>query len=120
MKSFKLPMETVLGSTGRAILIGVSENTLYQDGVAKGVDGIKVDILSVLNFERIVVKLPGVMLSDKLQEAVESYQGDGRFSWVTFDGFVGQLYQLYQTKEVKVSATATGIRLLQPVKKEEN
>lgn len=106
-----LTIEQILKPVGRGILISVRPNTLFANGKACGEDGIRVEIAALPNFDKIVVKIPGAK-SPIEPEKLEKCNLSGQFIWVTLKGFSGRLWQDYKTKEVRLSASATKMEIV--------
>ena len=106
--------EENLTEQGIFILSSLSANTLYRDGKATGeTDGFKALVVTLPSFDKVIVKIPGKVLPDGItNEAIQEQNAIGNFVYVRFANFVGKLWQDFKTKEVKVSAAADNMQIL--------
>lgn len=105
--------EENLTKQGIFILSSLSENSLYRDGKATGeTDGFKASVVTLPSFDKIIVKVPGKVLPNVTNEIIQEQNAACNFVYVRFANFVGKLWQDFKTKEVKVSASADNMQIL--------
>lgn len=112
MNNITLNAEMVFPPHGAAILVDVKPNTIFTNGKPTGEDGIKVTVAALPTLDKITVKIPNVTTPITSEQLAEMNLA-GRFVWVEFIGFEGKIYQNFSTKEVGISAKATGINILE-------
>lgn len=104
-----LTLEQVLHDS-KAILTGVRTVNKYVNGEKTDViDAIAYDVVCPSNkYEKVTVKVPGtkaVLSSEEVDMCEEAI-------WVSFEGFEGKFYTDSLTKEVKVSAKAQKVNIV--------
>lgn len=112
--AIKLTREQVLPPNGAAILMGTRPNTIYGvDGKPTDiVDGIRCDVRALPDLSPVSVKVPGAKAPIS-NEDIEAAAMEGRFTWVTFDGFSGtQWVDRRNNNAIRASGTATGVRIV--------
>lgn len=109
-KNISLTMEQAIGSNN-AILVEVKENFDYKDGKPSDVrTGIKYVICCPSNrFEKITVKTTEKGLLPISQEELDERNIVNDFQYVSFQNFSGRLWQDFNSKQLKISATADKI-----------
>lgn len=101
----------VFPPVGAAILISTRPNTIFVDGKPTDqTDGIRCDCRALPDLSPVSVKVPGVQAPISNTE-IERRNLAGDFVWVEFVGFVGTQWLDRRTQEIKLSGTATGIKL---------
>lgn len=109
--AIKLTSEQVFPPAGKAILIATRPNTVYVDGKPTDrVDGIRCDCRALPDLSPVSVKVPGVaapMSNDELESRGQA----GRLVWVEFTGFAGSQWFDHKSQVIKVSGSATGIKI---------
>lgn len=106
-----LSAEQALPPLGHGLLVEIKPNTIFVDKKPVGEDGIRVTVASLAGFEKIVVKIPGIKAPVD-PEKVNQKNLSGNFTFVRFSGFSGKLWQDYKTKEVRMSASATNMEIV--------
>ena len=107
----KLTAEQVFPPVGTAILVSTRPNTIFQDGKPTDrVDGIRCDCRALPDLVPVTVKVPGAV-APLSNEEIALRALDGQFTWVAFEGFEGTQWLHRQSQELRVSATATKVRL---------
>lgn len=112
--SIQLTASQVLPPDGKGILVGTHPNQVYDD---KGnrtdrTEGIKADVRALPDLSAVTVKLSNVAVPPMSNDELERLNGQGRFVWVEFKDFIGKQYYSYRNKSMSVSATATGITVV--------
>ena len=106
---------SVIAGRDKAILAGARDDMEFVDGKPTGKRlGSRYDIICHANgFQTVTVKVPDTPLAIS-QEDLDARNATGNFVFCSFDGFNGKLYQDFRSpgKEIKVSATATSIKIL--------
>ena len=111
-KFLKLTSEQVFPPLGRAILVSCSPNKLYDDQgkPTDRVDGIRADVRALPDLSPVTVKVLGAsapMSNDEL----ERLNLQARFVWVEFESLVANPWTDRRSGELRISATATGIKI---------
>lgn len=112
--AIKLTKEQVLPPNGAAILTATRPNIIYDaDGKpTNSVNGIRCDLRVLPDLSPVSVKVPGAKAPIS-NEDIEAAAMEGRFTWVTFDGFSGtQWVDRRNNNAIRVSGTATGVRVV--------
>lgn len=112
IKDISLTTEQAFPPHGAAILVDIKPNILFTDGKPTGEDGIKVTVASLPMLDKITVKVPGAKAPISPEQLAELNLA-GRFVLITFEGFEGKIYQNFSTKEIGISAKATGLTILE-------
>lgn len=111
--AIKLTADQVFPPNGTAILVGTRPNAIYaEDGTPTGrIDGIRCDVRVLPDLAPVSVKVPGVsapMSNDEL----ERLGSEGHLTWVAFDKFVGTQWLDRKSGQLRVSGTATGVKIV--------
>lgn len=102
----------VFPPAGAAILVSTRPNTIYVDGKPTDqTDGTRYDCRALPDFTPVTVKVPGVQTAPMSNSEIEHRNLAGDFVWVEFTGFVGTQWLDRRTQEIKLSGTATGVKL---------
>lgn len=108
----KLTDQQVFPPAGTAILVSTRPNTIFQDGKPTDrVDGIRADCRALPDLTPVTVKVPGVATAPISNEEIEARALEGRLTWISFEGFEGVQWLHRQSQELRVSGTATKVRL---------
>ena len=120
LKNIALTFPTVAGCD-KTILSTARDDIEFIDGKSTGRRlGSRYDIVCYANgFQLVTVRVPDAPLVIE-QEKLDERNATGDFVYCSFDGFTGKLYQNFRSpdKELKISATATAIKLLGGVVRE--
>ena len=111
--AIKLTSEQVFPPVGSAILVSTRPNAIFgEDGKPTGrTDGIRLDVRSLPDLTPVSVKIPGAqapMSNDELERLALS----GQLTWVEFTGFSGTQWLDRKSGDLRVSGTATGVKLV--------
>lgn len=110
--AIKLTSEQVFPPRGQAILVGTRPNTVFVDGKPTDrTDGIRADVRALPDLSPIVVKIPGAQ-APMSNDELERQALDGHLVWVEFSGFVGSQWFDHRSGQIKVSGTASGIKIV--------
>ncbi|WP_277668550.1 hypothetical protein [Caproiciproducens galactitolivorans] len=105
--------EDDLTINGKFILVALLANTIYRDNKAtEETDGYKAQVVSLPNFDKLSIKVPGKKSPSLSNEAIQEQNAAGNFCFVRFENLVGKLWQDFSSKEVKVSASADDMQIL--------
>ena len=110
--AIKLTAEQVLPPVGSAILVATRPNTIYgEDGKPTDrTDGIRCDVRVLPDLSPVTVKVPGAvapMSNDELERRALT----GQLTWVNFDGFTGSQWLDRRSGQLRVSGTATKVKI---------
>lgn len=101
----------VFPPVGTAILVSTRPNTVFVDNKPTDqVDGIRCDCRALPDLSVVSVKVPGAKAPISNEE-LERLASNGHLSWVEFQGFSGTPYLDRKTGQLKISGTATAVRL---------
>lgn len=111
--ALKLLQEQVFPPEGKAILVSTRPNSIFgEDGKPTGaVNGIRCDCRALPDLTPVSVKVPGVqapMSNDELERQALA----GHLTWVEFTGFAGTQWLDRTTGKLRVSGTATGVKIV--------
>lgn len=107
----KLNANQVFPPTGAAILISTRPNTVYVDGKPTDrTDGIRCDCRALPDLSPVTVKVPGVSAPISNEE-LERLALEGHLTWVEFVGFSGTQWLDRRSGALRVSGSATGVKL---------
>lgn len=110
--AIKFLANQVFPPAGAAILVGTRPNTVFVDGKPTDQsDGIRCDCRALPDLSPVSVKVPGVQVAPISNADIERRNLAGDFVWVEFTGFVGSQWLDRRSQEIKLSGTATGIKL---------
>lgn len=109
--AIKFLANQVFPPVGAAILVSTKPNTIFVDGKPTDrVDGIRCDCRALPDLSPVNVKVPGAA-APMSNEEIERRNLSGDFVWVEFSGFIGTQWLDRRSQEIKVSGTATGVKL---------
>ena len=111
--AIKLTAEQVFPPVGSAILVSTRPNVIFgEDGKPTGrTDGIRMDCRSLPDMATVSVRVPGAqapMSNDELERLALT----GHLTWVEFTGFTGTQWLDRKSGELRVSGTATEVKIV--------
>ena len=110
--AIKFLANQVFPPVGAAILVSTKPNTVFVDNKPTDqTDGIRCDCRALPDLTPVSVKIPGA-IAPLANDDIELRNLSGNFVWVEFTGFVGTQWLDRRSQEIKLSGTATGIKLI--------
>lgn len=111
--AIKLTADQVFPPVGSAILVSTRPNTIFgEDGKPTGrTDGVRCDVRALPDLTPVSVRVLGAqapMSNDELERLALT----GQLTWVEFTGFTGTQWLDRKSGELRVSGTATGVKIV--------